>query len=275
MFELIFILVIAFIPMFWLRNASKFTKEMEKAPIVDATVVKCEVVPRDEDHYKHYLVTYEYYDPYGMVQYYADRSEKEMRVGKVYKRFLIRNRQGYMLVDPKALKENKEASSWPFYLWTIGISAVGILIYMMKHSSEKTEFVIKIGLFMLIGIAMILGGLFSIKRAVDKRRLIRHPQVRKIEGTIVDYTEQRNREENSRIYFPIYECIYNGRVYEYKRSYSMSKEPTLGEKGTLYIDTRNDMIFEKGEVKTNIFMGIVFICFGLLALVATIMGIIM
>ena len=60
MFELIFILVIAFIPMLWLRNASKFTKEMEKAPIVDATVVKCEVVPRDEDHYKHYLVTYEY-----------------------------------------------------------------------------------------------------------------------------------------------------------------------------------------------------------------------
>ncbi len=55
----------------------------------------------------------------------------------------------------------------------------------------------------------------------------------------------------------------------------MSKEPTLGEKGTLYIDTRNDRIFEKGEVKTNIFIGIVFICFGLLALVATIMGIIM
>ena len=34
MFELIFILAIAFIPMLWVRSANKLTKEMEKVKIV-------------------------------------------------------------------------------------------------------------------------------------------------------------------------------------------------------------------------------------------------
>lgn len=274
MVTLIFMLVIAFIPMFWLRSAKKLTKEMEIAPIVNATVIKCDVVPRNEECYKHYLVTYEYYDPYGVVQHYTERSEKEKVVGRVYKRFLITSNQGYMLVDTKTLDGNKQASAWPLYLWTIGVTVAAILVYMMNHSTGKTEMVIKLVFFILIAIVMILCGFFSIKRAFNKRRLLRDPYVRKIEGTIVDYREKRSSKNNTVIYFPVYECFYNGRAYEYKRSYSMSKVPTLGEKGTLYIDTRNNKIFEKGEIKVNILVGFVFGGFGLIALVGIIMGII-
>lgn len=274
MFELIFILAIAFIPMLWVRSANKLTKEMEKAPVVNATVVKCDVVPRNEECCKHYLVTYEYYDAYGVAQYFTERAEKELQVGRVYKKFLIRHTQGYILVDTKALEENKQASVWPLYVWTIGVSAVGILVYMMNHSSAKTEFVIKTGFFVLIGIAMVLAGFFSFKGAFNKRRLLRDPYVREIQGTIVDYRQERTREHNNIIYFPIYECFYNGNVYEYKRSYSTSKVPTVGERSTLYIDTRNNEVFEKGEIKVNLILGFVFGGFGLLALVAIIMGIV-
>ena len=273
MFELIFILAIAFIPMLWVRSANKLTKEMETAPVVNATVVKCDVVPRNEECCKHYLVTYECYDAYGVAQYFTERAEKELRVGRVYKKFLIRHTQGYILVDTKALEENKQASVWPLYVWTIGVSAVGILVFLMNHSSGKNKFVSQTILFLVIGIAMILAGIFSFKRAFNKRKLLRNPYVRKIEGTIVDYNEERTRK-NNRIYFPIYECFHNGNVYEYKRSYSMSKVPTIGERGTLYIDTRNNKIFEKGEIKVNLILGFVFGGFGLLALVAIIMGIV-
>lgn len=274
MFELIFILAIAFIPMLWVRSANKLTKEMEKAPVVNATVVKCEEVPRSEECYKHYIVTYEYYDAYGVAQYFAERREKELQVGRVYERFLIRHTQGYMLVDTKTLDDNKQSSTWPFYLWTIGVSAIGILVFLMDHSSEKIKLVCQTILFLLIGFAMVLVGFFSFKKALNKRRLLRNPYVREIQGTIVDYRMKTTRKSHSKIYFPIYECVYNGNVYQHKRSYSMSKVPTIGERDTLYIDTRNGRIFEKGEIKVNILCGFAFGGLGLLAIFAIIMGIV-
>lgn len=272
MFELIFILFIAFIPMLWVWKANKFTKEMEKAPVVDATVVNCQVVPRSEEWYEHFIVTYEYVDAYGVVQYYTERSEKVMELGRRYRKFLIKNAQGYMLVDTKMLQENKNASSWPFYIWTICVSAVGIIIFIMNHSTQKTEFVVKTGFFILIGLVMVFVSLFNFKRAIDKRRLLRNIYVQEIQGTIVDYKMERGDDLGARTYFPLYECFYNGEVYKYKRSYSMSVEPTIGERHTLYIDTRDNKIFEKGEIKVNIISGIVFGSFGVLALAVIIIG---
>ena len=119
---------------------------------------------------------------------------------------------------------------------------------------------------------MVFISLFSFKRAIDKRRLLHNMYVRELQGTIVDYKMEQGDDFGARKYFPLYECFYNGEVYKYKRSYSMSVEPAIGERHTLYIDTRDNKIFEKGEIKVNIISGIVFGSFGVLALAVIIIG---
>ena len=116
-------------------------------------------------------------------------------------------------------------------------------------------------------------GFSSFKNGINKRRLVRDPYVREVQGTIVDYVERvrGGYPRHVRLY-PIYEYYYNGATHTYRCGRWMSGVRRIGEKKTLYLDTRDNKVFEKGEIGLELYLGIMFGGVGVFLFIMFLMG---
>ena len=85
------------------------------------------------------------------------------------------------------------------------------------------------------------------------------------------FTKGINKRRLVRLY-PIYEYCYNGVTYTYRCGRWMSGVRRIGEKKTLYLDTRDNKVFEKGEIGLELYLGIMFGGVGVFLFIMFLMG---
>lgn len=126
------------------------------------------------------------------------------------------------------------------------------------------------GVFVVIMITLL--GVSNFKKGINKIRLKNCPEVKEVEGTVVDYVEKICYRHHRQVrLYPVCECCYDGETYTHVSKRWKTGARRIGEKKTLYIDTRENKIFEKSEMVLELYYGILFGGFGLFLFVVFIM----
>lgn len=256
---LIMALLFAAFPIWLYIKTVVFTKQLEKAPTVLATVINCEKKDMGKHDPDAFRVTYEFVSSNGETLTYEEWSEKRVQIGKTTKRLLISDKKhGYILAHPNDLSLNKGKGKNFLLVFAGVIIVIGVIAFGVEQSPEFKELLIKFGV--PTGAICVTGiSFFSFAGMIRKRKLMYDKNTRVIDGILLGYNKRLNHDDHKQrySYFPIYKCVINGNEIEYHSQYRASKMLEKGSNVQLYYNVETKEIVEKKAIKDDLMIGLI------------------